>query len=98
VLRPTRRHVGLAYLLFRIADVRNAVRWPREARMQNQQLQPCSKSPGNELETSKRWTPMLGWAYRLPRAARRNTGGPGGLLVDAPPALRAAATCREPAG
>jgi len=31
---PTRRHVGIAYLLFRIADTfEDAARWPRDRRL-----------------------------------------------------------------
>jgi farnesyl-diphosphate farnesyltransferase len=55
---PTRRHVGIAYLLFRIADTfEDAVRWPREARTQAlDDLAGLLQAPGHEQEAAQRWT------------------------------------------
>jgi len=54
---PMRRHVGIAYLLFRIADTfEDAVRWPRAARVAALgDFERLLDRPGGEEEAAKRW-------------------------------------------
>jgi farnesyl-diphosphate farnesyltransferase len=55
---PTRQHVGLAYLLFRIADTfEDAVRWPRERRLEAlSEFEQLLLEPGGERQTAERWS------------------------------------------
>jgi len=54
---PTRRHVGIAYLLFRVADTfEDAARWPRAKRLAAlDDLARLLESPGGERPASTRW-------------------------------------------
>ncbi|HZN55986.1 MAG TPA: squalene/phytoene synthase family protein [Candidatus Polarisedimenticolaceae bacterium] len=54
---PTRRHVGLAYLLFRIADtLEDAVRWPRDRRLEGlDAFARLLAARGAEVEIARRW-------------------------------------------
>ena len=54
---PTRQHVGVAYLLFRVADTfEDAVRWPRAARLAAlEDLAGLLKTRGGEGAASARW-------------------------------------------
>ena len=54
---PTRRHVGLAYLLFRIADTfEDAARWPRERRLAAlDELNGLLGRRGGEATAASRW-------------------------------------------
>jgi farnesyl-diphosphate farnesyltransferase len=54
---PTRRHVGLAYLLFRIADTfEDAARWPREARLTAlDDFARLLEARGGERAAASRW-------------------------------------------
>ena len=55
---PTRRHVGVAYLLFRIADTfEDAVRWPRERRVAAlSEFEQLLVEPGGEKHAAERWS------------------------------------------
>ena len=54
---PTRRHVGLAYLLFRIADTfEDAARWPRERRLASlEEMERLLARRGGESVAASRW-------------------------------------------
>jgi len=54
---PTRRHVGIAYLLFRVADTfEDALRWPRAKRLAAlDDLSRLLETPGGEQAAATRW-------------------------------------------
>ena len=54
---PTRRHVGIAYLLFRVADTfEDAARWPRAKRLAAlDDLARLLTTPGDETLAAARW-------------------------------------------
>jgi farnesyl-diphosphate farnesyltransferase len=54
---PTRRHVGIAYLLFRVADTfEDAARWPRAKRLAAlDDLAGLLEARGGELPAARRW-------------------------------------------
>jgi len=54
---PTRRHVGIAYLLFRVADTfEDALRWPRAKRLAAlDDLLRLLETPGGEQGAATRW-------------------------------------------
>jgi len=54
---PTRRHVGIAYLLFRVADTfEDAARWPRTKRLAAlDDLARLLETPGGEEVAAARW-------------------------------------------
>jgi len=55
---PTRRHVAIAYLLFRVADTfEDAVRWPRAERLAAlDELDRLLTRPGGETQAALGWT------------------------------------------